>query len=122
MWIERSDDDYRAARIIIASENPPLAAICFNAHACVEELLKAIVVSQGTFPPRTHQLAALLAMGPPELRNDEDLIAACEVLQAVYPKSRYHPHPMPTPDEAQHAFEVARTARERLLKQLKPFG
>lgn len=115
LWIARANDDYRAGLSSLQSQEPPWAAICFHAHACVEKLLKALIVSQGTFPPRTHELAELMQRVPLAVRDDREMVAACEVLQSVYPKSRYQPNPMPTPDEARDAFDAARRARDRLL-------
>jgi HEPN domain-containing protein/predicted nucleotidyltransferase len=119
LWIARAESDFQETINSIGSAKPSWDAICFHAHASIEKLLKAIVISQGTFPPRTHKLAALLEMVPRALRDDPQLIAACGFLQSLYPKSRYEPEPMPTPDEARSAFDAARAARERLLKQLK---
>lgn len=118
-WIARAEGDFRAAISSLESAEPAWATICFLGHACVEKLLKALIVTQGTFPPRTHILAKLMAMVPPVVRDDPELSAACALLQRVYPKSRYELEPMPTPDEARRAVEAARTARERLLTQLK---
>ena len=119
IWIARAEDDFRDFRNSLAAAEPAFAAICFHSHACVEKLLKALIVKQGAFPPRTHQLAELLELLPSVLRDDTVLIAACDVLQGVYPKSRYNPNPLPTPDEARIASEAARVARDRLLKALK---
>jgi HEPN domain-containing protein/predicted nucleotidyltransferase len=117
LWVGRARDDLRAARNNVDSEDPSWAAICFHAHACVEKLLKAVVVSQGRFPPRTHNLAALLAIVQPELRDDPELITACGVLQSVYPKSRYEPLPLPTSEEARAAFDAANVAWRALLRK-----
>jgi uncharacterized protein len=119
IWIARADDDFRALLSSLTAADPPLAAICFHAHACIEKLLKALIVTEGTFPPRTHELGELLRRAVPEIRDDPEMIAGCSVLQKVYPKSRYNPNPLPTVDEAQRAVAAARLARERLLKELK---
>jgi HEPN domain-containing protein/predicted nucleotidyltransferase len=118
LWISRADDVYRAGLSSLQSQDPPWAAICFHAHACVEKLLKALIVAQGTFPPRTHELAEVMQRAPVPVRDDPEMAAACQLLQGLYLPSRYEPHPMPTPDEARAAFAAARRARELLLRQL----
>lgn len=118
MWIQRAEDDFRAAQLSIAAADPPLGTICFLAHACVEKLLKALIVKQGSYPQHTHELPELLALQPPSIREDAAVISACALLHTLYPKSRYPKAPMPTPDEARRAFDSARLVRDRLLPLL----
>lgn len=123
-WIRRADADYEEAENSLSVEPPrqPVPdAICFHAHACVEKLLKARVAQSGTFPPRTHELPELLALAA-DARNDADIVAACRLLQELYPKSRYPELPMPTLDEARRAFAAARSVRDRLRPRLHDFG
>lgn len=114
-WIQRAESDIRAAETSLASTEPSWDAICFHSHACVEKLLKALIVTQGVFPPRTHELPELLAMQSPDIRDAAPLQAACTLLTALYPKSRYPEAGFPTPDEARSALAAARDAR-RLLR------
>jgi HEPN domain-containing protein/predicted nucleotidyltransferase len=119
IWIERAADDFQAATASVASATPPWAAICFHAHACIEKLLKALIVSAGSYPPHTHNLLEVMSHLPASIRDDQEMVAIATRLNDVYPKSRYWPHPMPTPDEARAAFDAARRGRELLLKHLK---
>jgi HEPN domain-containing protein/predicted nucleotidyltransferase len=118
-WIARAENDFQMTIDSLGSVKPSWDGICFHAHACVEKLLKALMVTGGTFPPHTHVLGELMQQMRPTVRENAELIAACEFLQEVYPKSRYEPQPMPTPDEARRAFDAASVARDRLLKELK---
>jgi HEPN domain-containing protein/predicted nucleotidyltransferase len=118
MWVRRAESDLRDAENSLASAEPVWDAICFHSHACVEKLLKALIVNRGTFPPRTHELPDLLGKQPPEIRDDSRLVATCRLLQDLYPKSRYPELPEPTPEEARDAIAGARAARALLLPLL----
>ena len=118
-WIERAAEDFRIAKMSMAAEDPATGAICFHAHGCAEKLLKALIVRHGSYPPRTHALPELLSLQAAALGDDAALIAACALLQALYPSSRYLEEPMPTFEEARHAFDSARLVRERLLPLLR---
>lgn len=107
LWRERAAADLRIARLSAASGDPVPDAICFHAHAAIEKLLKAEIIVQGTFPPRTHDLVQLLERMPPRLRDDGDLRAACTLLQGLYPLSRYSEQRMPTVTEARRALAAA---------------
>ena len=117
-WIERAAEDFRAAELSMAPTDAAPGAICFHAHACAEKLLKALIVRRGTHPPRTHALPELLSLQVPSVRADKALIAACALLQALYPGSRYPEEPLPTLDDARRALDSARVVRERLLPPL----
>jgi HEPN domain-containing protein/predicted nucleotidyltransferase len=117
-WIERAAEDFRTAELSMAAIDPAPGAICFHAHACAEKLLKSLIVRRGTHPPRTHALPELLSLQGPGVRADKALIAACELLQALYPGSRYPEEPLPTLDDARRALDSARLVRDRLLPLL----
>lgn len=119
-WIERAAEDFRAAELSMAPTDPAPGAICFHAHACAEKLLKALIVTRGRHPPRTHELPELLALQEPGVRADKELIAACALLESLYPGSRYPEEPLPTLDEARRAFDSAGVVRDRLLALLGP--
>lgn len=114
MWIQRADEDFRTARLSLAA-GPALGTICFLSHACVEKLLKALIVKHGSHPHHTHELPELLALQSPTIREDAAVIAACMLLHKLYPKSRYPKAPLPTLDEARRAFDSARLVRDRVL-------
>jgi uncharacterized protein len=111
LWVSRAESDLRDAENSLAAPQPSWDAICFHSHACVEKLLKASIVQAGVFPPRTHELPALLAAQPPALRDNAALVQACRLLDDLFPRSRYPELPEPTPDEARQAIAAARAAR-----------
>jgi HEPN domain-containing protein/predicted nucleotidyltransferase len=117
-WIERAAEDFRAAELSMAPTDPAPGAICFHAHACAEKLLKALIVRRGRHPPRTHELPQLLSLQGPSVRANRALIAACALLDGLYPSSRYPEEPLPTLDDARRALDSARLVRDRLLPLL----
>jgi len=118
MWIERAEEDFRIAEMSVTAEDPATGAISFHAHGCVEKLLKALIVRRGNHPPRTHALPELLSLQAAGIREDAAMIAACALLQTLYPRSRYPEQSLPTLDEARRAFDSARLVRDRLLPLL----
>jgi HEPN domain-containing protein len=117
LWRERADADFREAELSAASATPVPDAICFHAHAAIEKLLKAEIARLGTFPPRTHDLAQLLERLPESMRADGQLRDACELLQRLYPSSRYPQLPMPTVAEARQALAATRIAWRRIVPE-----
>jgi HEPN domain-containing protein/predicted nucleotidyltransferase len=115
MWMERAEKDFAAAAQLLAAADPIRDAICFHSHACVEKLLKAVIVKRGTHPEHTHKLLSLL---PADLRADTAVLAACTTLEELYPGSRYPELPMPTLAQARAAFGAAQLMRDRLLPLL----
>ena len=114
-WIERAAEDFRAAELAMAPTDPAPGAICFHAHACAEKLLKALIVRRGRHPPRAHALPKLLSLQGQSVRADKALIAACALLEGLYPSSRYPEQPLPTLDDARRALDSARVVRDALL-------
>jgi HEPN domain-containing protein/predicted nucleotidyltransferase len=117
-WIDRAEEDFRSAKISLAAADPTTGAICFHAHACVEKLLKALIVKAGSHPPRTHALPELLSLQAPDTSENAAMIGACAVLQTLYPSSRYPGEPLPTLEQAQRAFDSARLVRAQVLPLL----
>jgi HEPN domain-containing protein/predicted nucleotidyltransferase len=119
LWTRRADADLRIAEHSLASTDPAWDAICFHSHACVEKLLKALIVKSGAFPPRTHELRELLALQAPRLRNALGVAGACALLMDIWPRARYPDAPEPTPDEARAAIGAARTVH-RVVRPVLP--
>lgn len=60
-WIAKADNDLLAADIIVTGATVPWDTVCFHAQQAAEKALKALLVSRGVLPPRTHNLIDLLA-------------------------------------------------------------
>lgn len=56
MWMERAGEDFDLASQSMAGANPARGGICFHSHACIEKLLKALIVKRGMHPPHTHEV------------------------------------------------------------------
>lgn len=119
VWVSRAQEDFQIAKDVIAVANPAWTGVCFHAHACIEKLLKALIVSAGSYPLHTHDLLEVMSRLPASIRDNSELIAIVTRLNDVYPKSRYWPHPLPTPEEGRDAYDAARRGRELLLQHLK---
>ena len=118
VWVRRAHADLREAELSLSAAEPVWDAICFHSHACVEKLLKALIVARGTFPPRSHNLRELLALQPSALRETVPLSRACDLLMDLYPRSRYPEETEPTSAEARVAIAVAREARRILTEAM----
>jgi HEPN domain-containing protein/predicted nucleotidyltransferase len=117
-WIRRASSDLRSAEQLLDGPEPIWDAICFHAHASAEKFLKAMVVRAGTFPPPTHDLKSLLALQPPEVRQNAGVLDACAVLMSVLPRARYPHLAEPTPDQARQAVAASRLVRDVLAAKL----
>jgi len=59
-WVEKADADFDTAqRELAAGSRPNYDAVCFHAQQCVEKLMKGFLITLGSVPPRTHDLASL---------------------------------------------------------------
>lgn len=59
-WVERAEQDYRAAIALDAEDVP--AVVSFHAQQCVGKYLKAALSVHGQTVPRTHDLIDLVEM------------------------------------------------------------
>ncbi len=62
-WVKKADADFATAqREIAVTKTPNYDAVCFHAQQCCEKLMKALLLSVGVTPPRTHDLAYLATL------------------------------------------------------------
>ncbi len=82
-WVDKAEGDFTAAvhLLTLPDDRCPFDVVCFHAHQCVEKYIKAMLVSQGLAPPRTHDLAELAAL----LSSDHDLPLAAADLGVLTP-------------------------------------
>lgn len=59
-WIIKAENDLKASRDLINSENPVTDSICFHAQQCVEKYLKAYLIYNGIGITKTHDITQLI--------------------------------------------------------------
>ena len=57
-WIQFASEDLRMAKLAVTEGLT--AQTCFHSQQCCEKLLKGILSSRGSLPPRTHKIVDLL--------------------------------------------------------------
>lgn len=61
-WKEYSENDMKVAGILLKEGQKrgfAYQACVFHCHQAIEKMIKAILISQGKFPPKIHDLSAL---------------------------------------------------------------
>lgn len=114
-WIARAESDYTAMSALFA-DGRSLDAVVLHAHQAAEKFLKADLVANHVRPPRTHSLPDLLAQSAADLRDDPRLVRACELLDGLWPRTRYPNAKMPTLGEAESALAAAGEMRAAVLR------
>jgi HEPN domain-containing protein len=112
-WFRFAHEDLRMAELALGERI--YSQVCFHAQQCAEKSFKGWLCEQGKQPPRTHRLADLLALLPPDLLGD--VSASLVLLDRFYIPTRY-PEALPgglssvLPDneDAEEALELARSA------------
>lgn len=67
-WVARAKEDIDVAESLLAVEPYPAATICFHAQQAVEKSFKALLTLHSIAFPKTHDLAELAALLPPEVK------------------------------------------------------
>ena len=89
-WKEHAENDFKVAAILFTEgERKGFAyqACVFHCHQAVEKMMKAIVVSHNSMPPRIHDLVALSMKL--DIAIPEDIAAALDALNPHYLRPRY---------------------------------
>ena len=117
-WVAKAEADYAAAVSLNRRRRTPLPGIvAFHCQQCAEKYLKAYLVSQGSAPPRTH-----------DLRDLQDLCAALDssflqltpellVLNPYAVDIRY-PGISATQADAHNAVKAVRRVRKAMRRTL----
>jgi len=116
-WLVFARQDLRMAELAFAEGI--FNQVCFHAQQCVEKAIKGWLEGQGQIPPRTHRMADLLPLLPPDLMGD--LNGPLRLLDRFYIPTRYPdalpgmlPAGMPGQRDAQESLDLARRALERV--------
>jgi HEPN domain-containing protein len=120
-WLMFARQDMRMAELALAEGIFNQA--CFHAQQCVEKAIKGWLEQQGRRPPRTHRMADLLTMLPPDLMSELNDVLL--LLDRFYIPTRYPDalpgmlaEGVPGQRDAQEALDVARRALEYVERAL----
>ncbi|MFH1117956.1 MAG: HEPN domain-containing protein [Pseudomonadota bacterium] len=118
-WLNKAEQDMRAAEVLLSAEPPFLYPACFHAQQAAEKYLKAALTRHQIEFPKTHaieQLLDLLKQAEPETASA--LSEAAEL--TPYGVDIRYPGDQPEPDLAQsrRALELARKVRHTVLPML----
>jgi HEPN domain-containing protein len=118
-WAQKAENDLKTAvHTLKLGETCPTDTVCFHAQQCVEKYLKALLVWHGVDFPKTHNLGALLALLPSQIRLDltpEEQERLTDYATVTRYPGDYDAIPLA---EAQHAVDVARRACSQIRKRL----
>jgi HEPN domain-containing protein/predicted nucleotidyltransferase len=118
LWLERANADALALERLLA-DPPLLDLVSFHAHQAVEKTLKALLISNGSRPPRSHALIDLLRLCPEDMRADTSVAEACRLLDELWPVTRYPGDRSPSVDDAGRAVAAALGARAVLVPMIQ---
>ena len=109
-WIAYADEDYNAAKSLLALKKPLLGAVCFHAQQCAEKYLKALLILKDIDFPKTHDLPTLNT-----LCDQNSILTGFEPQQLAdlskYAVQARYPGSQPTLEETKEAIEIAKTVR-----------
>ena len=118
-WIGKAEQDYVAAVLLARKRHRQVPdIICFHAQQCAEKYLKAFLVWQGVYFPKTHDLTTLLDLATPYDAPLELLRPRLDMLTRYAVEFRY-PDEHSTVAEARRAMTSATHIRERLRHLLR---
>lgn len=120
LWFQKADNDIKAIKELIDSEEPLTDIICFHAQQAIEKYIKGALIYFGERVSKTHDLVNLLTSIKkyiPELEymeNELDNISRFGV-ESRYPDMSYEP----TKSEAKQSYEIALKVKEIVLNKIK---
>ena len=108
-WIRKAENDLLAVDNNLVAARVPFDVVCYHCQQATEKYLKALLVSLGAKPSRTHDLLALLQESRTYLipSPPDTIEKACAVLNSYGVEVRY------PDDQSEPSAEDASEARER---------
>ena len=113
-WIRKAENDLLAVDNNLGAERVPFDVVCYHCQQAAEKYLKALLVSLGAQPPRTHDLLALLqesrtySTTPPP----DTIETACAILNPYGVEVRYPDDQSdPTAEDSSEARQAAEAVR-----------
>ena len=99
-WLRYAESDLEIARIT-QSPRILLEGLCFHAQQAAERALKAVLVAHAISFPRTHNIATLLDLFPPEIGLPSEVEAAAGLTDYAV-LTRYPSNLEPVTEEEYH--------------------
>lgn len=113
-WVEKAEHDLIAAEhdMKIIEEHAITDVVCFHCQQCAEKYLKALLIYEGIYFPKTHDLRLLMDLIPKHIAlnlSPKDVVPLNRYsIEGRYP-GEWDPV---TIEEARFAIGMARKARE----------
>jgi HEPN domain-containing protein len=114
-WIRKAENDLLAVDNNLASAQVPFDVVCYHCQQVAEKYLKALLVSLGVQPSRTHDLLALLQDVRTYLTEtpSDQIENSCIILNPYAIEVRYPDNDSnPTTEDCQEARSAAETVRQ----------
>jgi HEPN domain-containing protein len=119
LWLKKAQEDFTVIEALQAIEFPPYSMICYHAQQAAEKHFKALLVSKGISPPKTHDLVRLLTMCEEAGFDLGDLFDQCESLLRFASATRYPGEASaPTVAQAHSCVSAAREIEAAIRGQL----
>lgn len=110
-WLTYGESDLEVAALSPTGKTLP-ETLAFHAQQTGEKAIKAVLVSRGVDPPRTHNLQSVLALLPDDIISDR-VVSAADILSPYAVASRYPGDAEPvTGEELAIAVDAARDVLE----------
>jgi HEPN domain-containing protein len=121
-WLAFARQDLRMAELALGEAI--YNQVCFHAQQCVEKAIKGWLHQHAQLPARTHRLADLLPLLPPDVLGTTS--AALLLLDRFYIPTRYPDalpgalaSALPGEGDAEDALQLARGALERIESSIQ---
>jgi HEPN domain-containing protein len=122
-WIQKAEDDLKAATHLLTSEEPFPDIAAFHAQQAAEKFLKAFLVWHQVEYPKTHDIGELLDLVAKVDKSLADSLREATVLTDYSVDVRYPgDNSGVSLADAQTAIELAKRVKEAILKLLPPLG
>lgn len=119
-WLAHADEDWRTVDICMRADRVPFTSVCFHAQQAAEKHLKALLVTRGISPPRTHDLAGLLEQCRVAGEDPGGIEAECERLTQYAVEPRYPDLWVPRLVTSEQECRAALAAAHRITALVAP--
>lgn len=120
-WLAKAQEDEKVANILLQSEYPVYAPICFHLQQAAEKYLKSLIIENNLLLSKTHNIVRIIDESLLNFYPEfEELIDAAAILTGYGVEPRYPgDYPELTKTDSEEAFEALNQIKEAVLKKLK---